>query len=241
MSTQPAVPDLPLASLWPVADLKVGARVTLRGRPGGVHHLELRYLDDDLALALARVASRGVHSPDAMPFDVPWTRGTPLEVARSVLTYQWGARSRLSPGRWALELAVVLDGEPVGIQALQAEEFLVTGTVETGSWLGLEHQGAGVGTAMRLLALHLAFDGFGARAATTSAWEDNPASNAVTRRLGYERDGARTEVREGVAVEKLRYRLRRETWHVRPADQRLEVTSEGVEGTRELLGIEELA
>jgi len=226
--------DLSLDDLWPVSALRAVSADAL----GDGRSLELRYLDDELVVDLARLASRGVHSPDTMPFDVPWTRGTPVEVARSVLAYQWGARSRLSPESWALELGVLVDGMPVGIQALQTDQFLVTRTVETGSWLGLEHQGAGIGTAMRHLALHLAFDGFGARAATTSAWEDNPASNAVTRKVGYERDGARTEVREGAPVEKLRYRMRREAWEARPAGQRLAMSYAGVEGTRRFFGID---
>ena len=226
--------DLSLDDLWPVSALRAVSADAL----GDGRSLELRYLDDELVVDLARLASRGVHSPDTMPFDVPWTRGTPVEVARSVLAYQWGARSRLSPTSWALELGVLVDGVPVGIQALQTDQFLVTRTVETGSWLGLEHQGAGIGTAMRHLALHLAFDGFGARAATTSAWEDNPASNAVTRKVGYERDGARTEVREGAPAEKLRFRMRREAWEARPAEQRLDVSYAGVEGTRRFFGID---
>ncbi len=232
--------DFSLETLWPVSALRVVAADALGPGPGSSagRTLELRYLDDELVVDLARVASRGVHSPDAMPFDVPWTRGTPVEVARSILAYQWGARSRLSPASWALELGVLVDGVPVGVQALQADEFLVTRTVETGSWLGLEHQGTGIGTAMRLLALHLAFDGLDARAATTSAWEDNRASNAVTRKVGYERDGARTEVREGAPVEKLRYRMRREAWEARPAEQRLDVTSPGLDGTRAFFGID---
>lgn len=240
MTQKPHLDTPELDTLWPVSALRAVATGTLggSGTTGGGRTVELRYLDDDLAMELARLASRGVHSPDTMPFDVPWTRGTPTEVARSVLTYQWGARSRLSPAHWALELGVLVDGVPVGIQALQADEFLVTRTLETGSWLGLEHQGAGIGTAMRLLALHLAFDGLGARAATTSAWEDNPASNAVTRKVGYERDGARTEVREGAPVEKLRYRLRREAWESRPATQRLDVTFHGLAATRTFLGID---
>ena len=73
--------------LWPLAALRV--------RSGD---LELRYMDDADVHALARLAADGVHAPDAMPFTVPWTRGTPTEVSRSVLTYQWGARASASPG-----------------------------------------------------------------------------------------------------------------------------------------------
>ena len=48
-------------------------------------------MDDADVHALARLAADGVHAPEAMPFTVPWTRGTPTEVSRSVLAYQWGA------------------------------------------------------------------------------------------------------------------------------------------------------
>ncbi len=47
---------------------------------------------------------------------------------------------------------------------------------------------------MRRAVLSLAFDHLGASTATTAAWKDNSASNAVSARLGDERDG------EGVAV-----------------------------------------
>ncbi len=51
--------------LWPLAGLRV--------RSGD---LELRYMDDADVHALARLAADGVHAPEAMPFTVPWTRGT---------------------------------------------------------------------------------------------------------------------------------------------------------------------
>ncbi len=37
------------------------------------------------------------------------------EVARSVLTYQWGARVSASRDAWNLELAVVRDGEVLAL------------------------------------------------------------------------------------------------------------------------------
>src|SRR4051812_11182861 len=36
--------------------------------------LELRYVDDELARALAELAIDGIHPPDTMPFNVPWSR-----------------------------------------------------------------------------------------------------------------------------------------------------------------------
>ncbi|WP_421735676.1 GNAT family N-acetyltransferase [Cellulomonas sp.] len=212
--------------LWPVAALRV--------RSGD---LELRYMDDETLAALARLAGDGVHAPEAMPFTVPWTRGTPTQVARSVLAYQWGARAQASPEKWNLELAVVRDGEVLGTQELTAQDFLVTRSAETGSWLGLRHHGQGVGTRMRLMILHLLFEGFDGLRATTSAFADNASSNGVTRRIGYTENGIDVVTREGKAAESRRYVLDRATWDARPASLRPDVTLVGIEAAREQLGL----
>ena len=212
--------------LWPISALRV--------RSGD---LELRYLDDEHLVALARLAGEGVHAPDAMPFTVPWTRGTPAEVARSVLAYQWGARGSVSPAKWNLELAVVRGGEVLGTQAVMASEFPVTRTAETGSWLGLRHQGHGVGTRMRLMILHLLFEGLGGLRATTSAFDDNGPSNGVTRRIGYVENGVDIVAREGQRAVSRRYLLDRATWDARPEGLRPEVTLVGIDAAREQLAL----
>jgi len=190
-----------LARLWPAA--------AVRMRAGD---LELRWIDDDLLVALSELAGRGIHDADAMPFEHPWSRGSADEVARSVLTYQWGVRNRISPAAFVLELAVVHDGVPVGVQGLTASDWSVLHRVQTGSWLGRAHQGRGIGTRMRMLALHFAFEGLGAREATSGAFADNGPSNAVSRRVGYEFDGAFDVAREGVAVPHNRFVMSRERW-----------------------------
>jgi RimJ/RimL family protein N-acetyltransferase len=195
----PPAPDL--IRLWPAAGV--------RARSGD---LELRWIDDELLHELATVAGRGIHDPDVMPFEHPWTRGTPDEVARSVLAYQWNARAQVSPTRFVLELGVLVDGEPVGVQGLVADEWRVLRRVQTGSWLGSAHQGRGLGTRMRVLALELVFAGLGAREATSGAFADNPASNAVSRRVGYEPNGTVHVIREGAAVPHHDYRMSRERW-----------------------------
>ena len=212
--------------LWPLAALRV--------RSGD---LELRYMDDADVHALARLAAEGVHAPDSMPFTVPWTRGAPTEVARSVLTYQWGARATATPERWNLELAVVRDGEVLGTQAVMAHEFPITRTAETGSWLGLRHHGQGVGTRMRLMILHLLFDGFDGLRATTSAFHDSAGSLGVTRRIGYAENGVDVLQREGKPAVSRRYVLDRATWDARPSALRPDVTLAGVAGARDQLGI----
>ncbi|SFB35143.1 GNAT family N-acetyltransferase [Cellulomonas marina] len=212
------------AALWPPSAVRV--------RSGD---LELRYLDDELLLALADLASRGLHDEDRMPFLHPWTRGTPAEVARSVLTYQWAQRAALTPSRWSLELAVLHQGRAVGVQAMTTTDFPVLGAAETGSWLGREHQGRGLGRQMRHLVLHLLFEGLGARTATTSAREDNAASLGVTRALGYRPDGTADAAVEGMPARILRFRLDRADWDGRPPALRPPVTTEGLEALRAFL------
>jgi RimJ/RimL family protein N-acetyltransferase len=215
-----------LADLWPPAGLSLTCG-----------DLELRIPDDGLLVALAELAAEGVHDPGSMPFFVPWTRGTPTEVARSVLTYQWGTRSRMAPDAWALELAVLRRGEVLGIQSISSTHFRRLRSAESGSWLGRRFQGQGVGTRMRLMVLHLLFDGLGAERATTGAFEDNPASNAVTRRIGYVANGSEMLLREDVPSVNLRYVLTREAWSARPDEQRLDIAHAGLDEVREFLQI----
>lgn len=218
-----------LTHLWPASAVRVHAG-----------DLELRWIDDELLVELAALAARGIHEPDSMPFEHPWTRGTPEEVSRSVLTYQWGLRGKISPENWVLELAVLERGVPVGLQGLTADDWTVLRHVKTGSWLGREHQGRGIGTRMRVLALHLAFEGLGAREASSGAYADNPASNAVSRRVGYDSDGAFHAPREGVAVLHNRYLMPRERWdalrehHTELAGARIELA--GIDEFRRMIG-----
>ena len=214
-----------LARLWPASAVRVRAG-----------DLELRWIDDDLLVELSELAGRGIHDPGQMPFEHPWSRGSADEVARSVLAYQWGIRNRLSPTTFALELGVLHDGVPVGIQGITADDWSVLRRVTTGSWLGQAHQGRGIGTRMRMLALHLAFEGLGAREATSGAFADNVSSNAVSRRVGYDADGAFHVAREGEAALHHRYVMSRERWQSLRADHATRLGSaielEGIDGLR---------
>ena len=200
--------------------------------------LELRLPDDVELLALAGLAADGVHGPDVSPFSRPWTQGTREEVTRSVVTRQWIRRGRIAVDDWSLALGVFRDGEIIGTQAVSAKGFQVTRSGHTGSWLGLRHQGQGIGTKMRLMALHLAFEGLNAAEMLSEAFEDNPASNAVSRRLGYTANGSRVTARDGHSVIENGYRMTRELWNTRPADLRTEITLDGVLPVRELFGVD---
>lgn len=211
-----------LVDLWPAAGVRVRAG-----------DLELRWIDDALAVDLALLAGQGVHDADAMPFNHPWTRGTPREAARSVLAFQWSARSQVTPKRLVLELGVLVDGEPVGIQSASGDHWSALHEVETGSWLGRGYQGRGIGTRMRALMLHFCFAALGAESVTSSAFEDNAASNAVSLRTGYVRDGIQRVARDGEAATQARYRMDRRRWDaVRSANEEIigaDVEAVGVE------------
>ena len=138
--------------------------------------LELRGLTDDLIVQLCATAEAGIHEPDAMPFYFPWSTAPAGQLSRNTAAYHWGKRSTFSPDDFCLDLAVVLDGRVIGAQGVAARNFPVTRTGETGSWLGREFQGRGLGTTMRRAICALLFDHLGFEEITSAAFVDNPAS-----------------------------------------------------------------
>ncbi|MHB1787768.1 MAG: GNAT family N-acetyltransferase [Acidimicrobiales bacterium] len=162
-----------LEAHWPLFALRV---VTPR--------LEIRLPRDEDLVSLLEVVAEGIYDPATMPFLNPWTDAPPAERARSALQWWWGARARWTPEDWNYTGAVFVDGRPVGVQDLMAQQFPKLGVVKTGSWLGQRYQGQGLGKEMRAAVLHLGFEGLGAREAESGAWADNAASIAVSRAFG---------------------------------------------------------
>ena len=195
--------------------------------PWPLRHLVLRTPrlvlrpDDDAGLfELAEEARLGIHPPEYMPFVTPWTDDSPENRALSTVRWHWEKRAALRPQSWALQFLVRFRGRVVGMQSLGAGEFAVTRQVETGSWLGLRHQGQGIGTEMRAAVLLFAFDHLGATRARSAAFFDNLASLRVSEKLGYRTDGSETIVRRGVATDDVRLLLapdafRRPDWELR--------------------------
>jgi len=175
-----------LTDLFPVLGLRV------RRGP-----LEMRGITDDLLVGLCDLAAGGIHDPGRMPFYFPWTDATPAELVRNTAAYHWRSRADFSPAAWDLHLAVLWDGELVGTQGVSTTDFLVLRQGETGSWLGRPHQGRGIGTAMRQAVCELAFDHLDFEVITSGAFLDNPASLAVSRKLGYTDNGLRRLPRRG--------------------------------------------
>jgi RimJ/RimL family protein N-acetyltransferase len=174
--------------------------------------LELRVPGLDRLAELAALAAGGVHDPAVQPFLAEWTDAPPDRVAASVLQWQWGCWAGWRPEKWSLGLVAIEDGRVVGTQGIEATSFAALREVGTGSWLGRAEQGRGIGTEMRAAVLELAFTGLGARFATSEAFEDNPASYAVSRKLGYADDGISRHVVRGAPLVSRRLRLDRAAW-----------------------------
>lgn len=213
-----------LSDLWPT----YGLRIT-------TPRLQLRLPTEPEVVEPADLAARGVHAPDERPFLTPWTEGGSLDRARTVLRWHWAALAEWSVEDWSLGLGVFTrDGRPLGKVSLRAQDFPVVREVTTSSWLGLPHQGQGYGTEARLGLLELAFGHLGARFARTEVFQDNAASQAVSRKLGYEPDGISRDARGDEALVSDRLRLSRDRWE---RLNRPEIEVEGVEGCREMFEV----
>ncbi|WNV91601.1 GNAT family N-acetyltransferase [Umezawaea sp. Da 62-37] len=178
--------------------------------------LELRPDDDEGLLELVEEARLGVHPPDRMPFAVAWTDVPAEDLGRNALQHFWRARAALAPAGWTLNFLVRFDGRVIGTQEVTARDFAVTGEVDTGSWIGLRHQGKGIGTEMRAAVLMFAFDHLGATRGRSAAWSENAQSLGVSRKLGYVEDGTRRVTRRGQASDDVRLLVTRDRF-IRPA------------------------
>src|SRR5688572_1100784 len=163
---------------WPLFDLSIKTP-----------RIELRYPDDELACRLVDVSRRGIHDPATMPFGVAWTDAESPDFERNSLKHYWKNRAEHTPDGWRLPFAVLVDGAPVGVQGVHADNFAKTREAGTGSWLGMEFQGQGFGKEMRAAVLHFAFAGLDAQRCVSGAWHDNAPSLGVSRSLGYVENG----------------------------------------------------
>jgi RimJ/RimL family protein N-acetyltransferase len=196
--------------------------------------LTLRGASDDLLAALIPVVRAGVVAGDEVPFDDPmsmyddnpsrewrWLRGV------------WAGRARAEPGWWRLYFVVDVDGRMVGMQDLIAAEFPTFGVVSTFSWLS-DVRGRGFGREMRSAILHLAFAGLDAREATSEAFIDNHASNAISQSLRYEPDGLAWATRRGQPAQLRRWRLDRPRWE---RTRRTDIAMSGIDECLPVLGL----
>jgi RimJ/RimL family protein N-acetyltransferase len=210
--------------IWPLFDLRATTP-----------QLELRYIDDQLAVDLAQLAAKGIHDPAVMPFGLPWSDVPSPQLERNALQWYWRSRAETSAAKWDIQLAVIVDAVVVGTTSLAATDYLILRQFESGSWLGREFQGRGIGKEMRQATLHLGFAGLGAELARTAAWHDNLPSLSVTKSLGYIEEGRRRMVRRDQSAEMIGYRMRRDDWQQRL--RRDDIVIDGLEPCLPLLGL----
>lgn len=214
------------SSVWPLRGLRLVSR-----------NLELRYPTADDLDVLANLVSRAEYEPS-----LPWMAGrdgsgrhdSPEQRARRLLQCLWREHGQWSPGGWTLTLVTVVAGRVVGLQRLFAGQFPVRREVASGSWLTADHRGRGIGTEMRAAVLQLSFAGLGATSARTEAREDNAASIAVSRKLGYADDGVSISVEDVRAVTYRRLRLDRDTWD---AQTRIPIEIHGLRPCMSMFGV----
>jgi RimJ/RimL family protein N-acetyltransferase len=201
---------------WPLFDLVVRTP-----------RLEIRLPREEEFGALLAVIDAGVHDPATMPFTSPFTDRPLPARERESAQWWWRQRAEWTPEKWNLTGAVFVDGEVVGVQDINAEHFATLRSVHTGSWLGLAHQGKGLGKEMRQAILHLAFAGLGALEAHSGAFFDNEASLATSRSVGYRPNGEAIVPRRDGSARMINVRLDRAMWQERRRD---DIELVGLEG-----------
>ncbi|MDQ1617191.1 MAG: hypothetical protein QOJ60_3130 [Actinomycetota bacterium] len=211
--------------IWPLFDLRIHTA-----------DLELRPVRDADQVEIAGVLPDDLElDPSAHRFaQVDERYGRSLVVAQ---TY-WRHYGSWTADAWRLNFVVRLDGELVGEQELEGNDFLTTRTVDTSSWLVSRFRGQGLGKQMRTAVLALAFGPLAAEAAITSAWHDNGASLGVSRALGYQPNGVSLDPREPDrtrADTMVHLRLTRADWLA--GGRAKGVTIDGFEPCRPLFGL----
>jgi RimJ/RimL family protein N-acetyltransferase len=156
---------------------------------------------------------------------------------RAVRVYQsyWRSLGLWRPESWMLTFGAFHDGNLVGCQALEGDDFATLRTVDSWSFLSQAVRGRGFGKQMRAAVLTLAFGHLGARFAVTSAWADNHASLGVSRSLGYADNGVTAHRRGEGAGEMAHLRLTEGRWAA--SDWPRQVTVSGVEACLPYFGL----
>ncbi|RZU48442.1 RimJ/RimL family protein N-acetyltransferase [Krasilnikovia cinnamomea] len=207
---------------WPLFGIRLACRtVTLRP-----------VREDDLPQLAGALPGDVGHDPRLELFD---EQSAAQNERRLFCQGYWRALGTWSPSSWVLHLAVRHAGELVGVQTVEGDNFAVLRTVDTASWLVPPARGRGLGVAMRMAALGLAFDHLGALAAVSSAVVTNAASLGVSRRLGYADNGLGFVAETTGRAELRHVRLTAEAWQATGYGR--EVTVSGVDACRRWFGV----
>ena len=206
---------------WPLLDLRL--------RTGDLELAPL--VEADLAEVVRLMPADLELNPKATRY------GVDDQTHRGMVLHQeyWRSYGTWTTQAWRFHLAVRRDGELLGLQELEGNEFPTLRTVDTSSWLVESARGAGIGKAIRRAVLALAFDHLGAQAAITSAWHDNHASLGVSRSLGYRPNGESFLARGDGVDTLVHLRMTLDDW--RSAGGAPDVTATGVPEALPLFGL----
>jgi RimJ/RimL family protein N-acetyltransferase len=197
---------------WPLFDLRLSTP-DLRLRP---------MTEADLAPIADLLPDDVEQDPGLASYDFADPR-----VDRGIVSHQayWRAYGTWRPQSWRLSFVVrATDGEILGVQELEGDDFPTLRTVDSSSFLVTAARGRGLGKQMRAAVLALAFGPLRAEAAITSAWHDNHASLGVSRALGYQPNGESLHAHPG-RVDVLKHlRLLRADWLASGLGDQVEIT-----------------
>lgn len=181
---------------------------------------------------------------DLLPDDVEQDQDRPgyefgePRVGRGIVSHQayWRAYGSWRPQSWRLPFVVrSTAGEILGVQELEASDFLTLRTVDSSSFLVTAARGRGFGKQMRIAVLALAFGPLEAEAAITSAWHDNHASLGVSRAVGYRPNGESLHAHPGRVDVLTHLRLLRADWLASGIGDQVGIT--GFDACRPLFGL----
>ncbi|WP_415795919.1 GNAT family N-acetyltransferase, partial [Mycolicibacterium frederiksbergense] len=167
---------------------------------------------------LAELARHAATPEAVLPVDqthfVKWIDGrTPPEIERQRIARVQSNRDLTTRPGWTLDLAVLVDGAPVGLQSVSGfEQWPQQRTVGTTSWLIAPFQGRGLGTRARAAVLELAFLHLDADTAKSWVLEENTSSARVSTALGYQLVDSHVLVENGRELTEHVYELRRRDW-----------------------------
>ena len=193
--------------------------------------------DDQLSVLAQRAAEPGAVLPAENSHFVTWIQGrTPEEIAQQRIARVRANRDLSSRPGWTLDLAVMVAGQPVGLQSLSGfDQWPRHRVVGTTSWLLASFQGRGIGTCSRAAVLELAFTHLRAESAKSWVLDANRASVAVSIKLGYHLIDRHDITEHGCRYTEGVYQLERDVWLKSPVRRQYFPAITGVEPLIELL------
>ena len=153
--------------------------------------------------------------------------------AQESARFYWSQRAKTSPERWEIKFGVFRGDELVGSQDVGATGFPTLRVLSTGSWVGRPFHRQGIGTRMRQMVCAWGFQELGAREMRSGAFEDNPASRAVSRKVGYRENGYTWVDDDGTPRREIQFVLAPKDFNA-PDEP---VTCEGTEAFRRFIGL----